>query len=398
MSTAHPRFAGRDQCHDTRTEYIEWRKWVMVQITKAGLEHVTSDEALHAPGMMPDYDAPSDAELQAKLMKPPEGEILTFQDQMRIAEINSAIERAHEAKLKAYQDRVTKYSGDLSKAFGILLENLQPGSPAASLVEAEAAKHTANVFVRFREAWARLDEKWRSGGSTASEEEILKELREATTEKYNVANRNAAWLSLTDRLREVEGASTSDKQLYDIFCKGVKDDWLLHEVFAHQKDPLVSKTWGDISSALLLAIEYHPHKDTGPKTAPAAGTPTVKANRAETTRPSDPSEKCFICGVEGHRSRDCKATKCRDCGLTFESEGSRKSHWGGKKENGTGCPNRVAPPKRDPGTAKDEGKKRKREDKPSSSNKTSKSDFELMRKASHDKEAVALLKAHYANK
>ena len=158
-------------------------------------------------------DPPTDAELQASLIVIPEDAILTFEERVRASEVNDSLARTHESRVEAYYDRVAKFHGDLSKAHGILLENLEPESPAMSLVEAEATKFHDQPWGRCRGTWKELDEKWLHGGSTASDAEILQQLRDATNDLYNVANRNAVLLSLTERLKLVEGTTPTESQL-----------------------------------------------------------------------------------------------------------------------------------------------------------------------------------------
>ena len=86
----------------------------------------------------------------------------------------------------------------------------------------------------------------------------------------------------------MQGTTTTPRQLYDLFCKGVKNEFLRTFVTTHIMDESKPKEWFDLAEHLSTVIDNNRDKDTpavGPS-IPLTGAPTVVAKSAAAANPA----------------------------------------------------------------------------------------------------------------
>jgi hypothetical protein len=331
----HPKFAGEDHTAKTRHKYQAFRKHYVNLLQRNGLEYCLVDNQFFGPNMHPDEDEPLPlGEPTADMLRvAPEGS--DFATILRTDEYNAKIKSDTRDKFKHFYDRVEKHRGNMSKAVALLYDGLVPESPAMSHIQ-KIFDTESHPWLRMRQSMDLLDEKWMHSGSTISERDILDEIKLCTDERYSQANRTAQFTVLVQRLNALDAKTTSERQLFDMYCDGVKNTFLRSFVADWQIDEEKEKKWERLADKLDKVIEYNPDQDTckgrdNASDATAQGKNSVNANSVITDlRATD----CLICGFTGHRGKDCTEPKCKDCGFEFTSKKSRSDHWGTK------CPKR----------------------------------------------------------
>jgi hypothetical protein len=282
--------------------------------------------------MMPDEDPPPEEPTEDMLMVAPEG--ADFNTTLRVVEANARIRKEMREVHKDFYDRLRYHEGNLTRGCGILLDGIEPGSPAATYVD--------KVFKRYPHPWGRLnyslqtlDDKWMHSGSTVTERDIIDELRKATDERHCQANRTAMFTTLVQRLNELENKTTSERQLFDMYAEGVRNPFLRSFVADWQTDDEKEKKWELLAAKLDKLIENNPDQDTKGVSASAGGKDSIPAHSAVTDRQPMSNGNCNTCGRPGHRAKECSEPTCKDCGLEFTGKKSRGDHWGIK------CPKRA---------------------------------------------------------
>ena len=347
-------FCGQDTSSVTKNHYASWRKELWRILGRQGILYVMDDDALFAPGRYPDGD--EEPPVLEELLEVPEG--ASFSDTLRVKEYNQKIVSSYEARKKDYYYRVNFHERDINQAIAYIQTGLGPSCPAQTLVE-KAISTQRTPYGQLRAIMGALDDKYYHAISSQTEQDIVDELRELTDERLTVNQRATEWLKRTERLSAMQGTTTTPRQLYDIFCKGVKNDFLRTFVTSHQLDESKPKEWVDLSDHLSNVIDRNRDKDTivPPPAPPLASQPMVKANTAAVTtaapsgNPSVPFY-CRVCGIEGHHYKACTATHCSDCNQPIPSK--RTTHYGYK------CPVRAERlNKKRPSNASNGGQKKK---------------------------------------
>ena len=330
-------FYGADTSSITKHHYAQWKKELFRVLGRNNIAYVMDDATLFAPGRYPDGD--EDPPVMDDLFETPEDE--TFLTILRIKEYNLKIVTRHESRFKDYYARVNFRERDLQHAIALIQSGLGPNCPAQILVE-EAMRPQSSLYGKLRAAMQALDDKFINVSNTQTEQEILDELRELTDEHLTVNQRSVEWLQRTQRLTAIQGATTTTRQLYDLYAKGVKNEFLRPFATAHNLNPDTTKEWSDLAEHLSKIIDCNNRdKDTAPvdKTPLLSAAPTVVANTAVpgNTSPADAQQPlrptCRLCGASGHRAEDCTAKECLDCGQTIPER--RRDHRGNR------CPGRA---------------------------------------------------------
>ena len=344
-------FAGEGQSIKTRSDYATMRKKFVTNLRLRGIEHVLKDELLFSPRGMPGPDElrPSDEMLNQQILVPPAG--ADFQTVLATTQANLKTRERHDALVKDYWDRARKGEKELGQALGELINLIAPKSPAMQiidrniekyddLVEEEAADPAQGLMLTFnyrKLRWSldELDKKYLITGTTESETDIVQQLKSTTDERHTVDSRNAIWSELVQRLNMLPEHTTTERQLYDYYAKGVHNSFLRTFVAIHQADTTDAspKTWDHLSNKLSTLIQSQPEMDTKVM-EPASSGPTIRANSAATKEPY--SGPCLYCSSSKHITKECDATVCNDCGRALDRS-NRRQHWGTK-----GCPTRSA--------------------------------------------------------
>ena len=328
-------FYGADTSSTTKHHYSMWKKEFYRVLGRNKIDYVMDDESLFAPGRYPDFN--EEEPVMDELLEVPEG--TEFFDALRIKEYNLKIVTRHEARVKDYYHRVNLHERDLANAIALLQSGLGPNCPAQVLVE-NAMSPYKYLWAKLRAAMQALDDKFINVG-TQTEQEILDELRDLTDEHMTVNQRNVEWLTRTQRLEAIQGATTTTRQLYDLYAKGIKNEFLRPFATSHTIDVNTKKEWMALAEHLSAIIDCNNRdKDTNPtdSSPPLSAAPTVVANTAvpSASSPTDAKKPtripCRVCGSNDHHTDHCTAEKCLDCGQTIPER--RRDH------RGLRCPGR----------------------------------------------------------
>ena len=316
-------FTGDQDKSIETSKFDYFRRWFLNKLGKDGILYVLNDEELYAPCNCPLPKAkPPKAPKLFDLNAIEEGGANTDK-QLAYLKYNMEATRAYEAEKKEFFQRRNKAYRDLEKARAILVSGIRHPSTAQVIIDSYP---DGDAYVKLRSAWEALEKRWLTG-DVSTRDRLIEQLK-ATTDENGLSNRIAIWTQIETRLREMD-ALPEMYELDDWFQKGTKNEFLYNAVIVRwQTEDGIAAIWHwrDAATVMSTLIDKAPHRDLkGGATTQSPATPVeVKAYSTSTTnRPF----VCYTCGFNGHQSRNCMSTKCKDCGAALNDD-NRRSHSG----------------------------------------------------------------------